>query len=251
MTDRQIALVTGATSGIGWAVALELARRGWQVVGVGRAQDRLAALAQALDGAGPGLGHVTQAADVSKAGDMDGIAALMREIGQVDLLVASAVYGRESADSLPPRTHDLSLAEWQKSIDVNLHGVVLADHAVLPLMREAGFGDIVHIGSSITPHGMKGQALAPAYCATKFALAALGREMARELEDEGIVVRTIFPGTVETPLIEGTALAGPFGGTMSPESFAVALVGLIELGLEMALPDPHLLPMPRARAAQT
>jgi len=155
------------------------------------------------------------------------------------------VLGRTGSSTLPPRTRDLPLADWQAMIDVNLHGVFLANHAVLGLMRTAGDGDIVNIASSTTPHGLRGTPLAPAYCAAKFALAALGREMARELEPEGIRVRTVFPGSVDTPLIADTLLDGPFGGRMRVESFATALLGLIELGRDMVLPDPYLLPVPQ------
>lgn len=246
MGSARVSVVTGATSGIGRALALALARRGDLVLGIGRNPERLADLQAALAEAGPGQAHQVLSLDVSDEADMARLAALLVAVGRVDLLIASAVLGRAGgANTLPPKTRDLPLAEWQAMVDVNLHGVFLANKAVLGLMRAAEDGDIVNIGSAITPHGMKGTAMAPAYCATKFALAAYGRALAEELAPEGIRVRTIFPGTVDTPLIANTLLDGPFGGRISTDSFATALLGLIELGRDMLVPEPHLLPVPR------
>ena len=245
----RVGVVTGATSGIGHAIALALARRGDRVVAIGRNPDRLARTTEALFRAGPAP-HLVLSLDVGSPADMGRLRETLEAIGRVDLLVASAVLGRSGSSLLPPRTRDLTLADWQAQIDVNLHGVFLADQAVIPLMRAQGDGDIVNIASSTTPHGLRGTPLAPAYCAAKFAIAALGRTLAAELDPEGIRVRTVFPGSVDTPLIADTMLDGPFGGRMRPESFAAALLGLIDLGREMALPDPHLLPVP-GHGAQT
>jgi 3-oxoacyl-[acyl-carrier protein] reductase len=253
MGSHRVSVVTGATSGIGRAMALALAARGDRVVALGRNPERLAALEAELAAAGPGPG--TGAAplqalrlDVSDPGDMSALKAVLEEIGRVDLLVCSAAVGRGlGGRALPPPTAELPLADWQAMIDVNLNGVFLANMAVLPLMRAQGGGDIVNIGSSTTPRGLRGTALAPGYAATKFALAEMGRQLAAELGPEGVRVRTIFPGPVETPLIEGTMMDGPFGGRMSGENFARAVLGLVDLGRDMALPDPHFLPVPSRR----
>lgn len=226
-------------------MALEFARRGHLVVAVGRTPARLEQLRRDLACAGPDRAHQVLSLDVASQADMDSLRRSLEAIGRVDTLIASAVLGRVGEAALPPRTRDLPLADWQAMVDVNLHGVFLANAAVLGLMRAQEDGDIVNVASSTTPHGLRGTPLAPAYCAAKFAIAALGREMAAELGPEGVRVRTVFPGSVDTPLIADTLLDGPFGGRMRPESFATALAGLIELGRQMVLPDPHLLPVPQ------
>ena len=243
----RVSVVTGATSGIGHALALALARRGDRVVAIGRNPGRLARTAEALARAGAAP-HLVLSLDVGSLADMGQLRETLETIGRADLLVASAVLGRNGSSLLPPRTRDLTLADWQAQIDVNLHGVFLADQAVIPLMRAQADGDIVNIASSTTPRGLRGTALAPAYCAAKFAVADLGRVLAAELAPEGIRVLTIFPGSVDTPLIADMMLDRPFGGRMRPESLASALLGLLDLGRGMELTDPHILPLPRRAA---
>lgn len=236
----KVAVVTGATSGIGRSLAIQLARRGHTVVGIGRNPDRLERLKSEL-----GEGNHTLALNVASEPEMNQLSRHLAHLGRVDILIASAVLGRVGDSALPARAADIALTDWQAMVDVNLHGVFLANKAVLPLMQAEGDGDIINIGSAITPNGQKGQALALAYSATKFALTAYGHALADEVAPDGIRVRTILPGTVDTPLIAGTALGAGFGGTMSPENFATALLGLIELGQEVLVPDPHILPVPR------
>lgn len=242
---RKVGVVTGATSGIGRAMALALAARGDLVVAVGRSPEKLAALERELAEAGPGRGHHVLGLDVASEADMARLRTTLEEIGRVDLLVASAAVGRKlGGRSFPPPTAELPLEDWQVMIDVNLHGVFLANMAVLPLMREQGDGDILNIGSSTTPRGLRGTALAPAYAATKFALAQFGRDLDAEVAEDGVRVRTIFPGPVETPLIKGTALDGPFGGRIGDESFTRSLLAMLDFPSDMALRDPHILPVP-------
>jgi NAD(P)-dependent dehydrogenase (short-subunit alcohol dehydrogenase family) len=137
----RVAVVTGATSGIGKALALALAKRGDLVVGLGRNPDRLAQLQSAL-----GADHHVLSLDVASEIDMIRLADHLAQIGRVDLLIACAVLGRAGGENtLPLRARDLPLADWQAMLDVNLHGVFLANHAVLPLMRAAQDGNIVNI----------------------------------------------------------------------------------------------------------
>ena len=247
MTEKPVSAVTGGTSGIGRAIALALARRGDHVIVLGRNRDRLESVLAEMRRDGDGR-HTARALDVADPADMEAFSDLCRsEYGRVDALIASAAIGRSDPKRLPGPTRDLSLAEWEAVIRVNLHGVFLSNKAVLPLMKARGEGVIVNICSSTTPHGLRGRALAPAYSATKFAVAEYSRALAAEMAPHGVRVTAVYPGTVETPLIADTALGAPFGGTMTPESLAEAVLGLIELGGEAEIVDPHILPRPAPR----
>lgn len=244
----KVCIVTGASSGIGQSLAVAMAARGDRVLAIGRNPDRLADTAALLAAASPDAAaadHRCLQLDVASEADMGRLRALLEEIGRADILIASAAVGRGlGGRALPWPTAELPVENWQAMIDVNLHGVFLADMAVLPLMLAQGDGDIVNICSSTTPRGLRGTALAPGYAATKFALADLGRTLAEEVAPDGVRVRTIFPGPVESPLIENTLLDGPFGGRISDRSFAEALLGLLDLGPDGVLVDPHVLPVP-------
>lgn len=165
MPEGRVSVVTGATSGIGRAFALALARRGDLVVAIGRSPDKIATLTGDLAGAGPTQNHRILALDVSDPADMDRLRTQIEDLGRCDLLVCSAAVGRGlGGRALPPPTAELPLADWQAMIDVNLNGVFLANMAVLPIMRAQEDGDIVNIGSSTTPRGLRGTALAPGLC---------------------------------------------------------------------------------------
>jgi 3-oxoacyl-[acyl-carrier protein] reductase len=249
MRPGHVSVIVGASQGIGRALGRALARRGGSVVAVARNRDRLAAALAELRACGAG-DHLALARDVSIEADMQGLAAVCTErYGSVDLLVVSAVTaGYESAEGrLPPATRDLPLAAWQRAIDVNLHGAFLANRAFLPLMTARGEGDVVNISSSLTPRGLRGTPLAPAYAATKFALAAYTQALAEEAAEYGVRVIALFPGAVETPLIAGTMLARPFGGSMTADNFASAVVALLVAGSGAATPDPFILPLPTDR----
>ena len=244
----RVCIVTGASSGIGQSLARAMAARGDLVVAVGRNAGRLAETAALLAAAGPAEHRILQL-DVASEADMASLRAEVEALGRADILIASAAVGRGlGGRALPWPTAELPVENWQAMVDVNLHGVFLANMAVLPLMLAQENGDIVNICSSTTPRGLRGTALAPGYAATKFALADFGTTLAAEVAPDGVRVRTIFPGPVESPLIADTLLDGPFGGRISDTSFAQALLGLIDLGPDGVVIDPHFLPVPsRAR----
>lgn len=249
MRQGHVSIIVGGSRGIGQAVACVLARRGGNVFIVGRDRRRIDATVDGLTALGPGR-HLGRALDASDPEDMAEMAALCAEkFGRIDLLVFSAaVSGLENISKIPPQTSDLPLAAWRSALDVNLHGAFLANQAVLPLMFRQAEGDIINIGSALTPRGMRGRAHAAAYSATKFALAAFTHCLASEARERGIRVNIVFPGPVGTPLIEGTALAGGFGGLMTAEHFAEALVHLLELPADCTPGDPLILPMRDSRS---
>ena len=242
MKAGHVSAIVGGSRGIGRALARRLAARGGHVVAVGRDAARLQAALRELEELGPEARHAALALDIAVPGDMRALAeACAERYGRIDLLIVSAL--DVGYEGLPPRTADLPLSAWQRSLDINLHGVFLANVAVLPMMLAQGEGQIINMCSSTTPHGLSGTALAPAYSASKFGVAEFSRQLATEVAEHGIRVSALFPGPVETPLIENTGLSAPFGGKIAAENFAETVIRLIGAQGHDAALDPHILPM--------
>ena len=252
MPASKVVVVTGGSSGIGRAIALALARRGYAVGIVGTTQSRVTdtvAALQAHSGSNDPT-HLGMVLSVTAEADMAEMARrTVATLGPIDVLITSAGIGRKSDSQrrFPHPAHALPLSEWQEVLDVNLTGAFLASRAVLPAMLGRGQGHIINIGSSTTPRGLRGTAFAPAYCASKFALVGLTESLAEEVGPAGVKAQVIFPGPVDTPLVSDLQLARPFGGSVSAENFADATVDLLELDANTHVIHPHILPFKSRR----
>jgi len=187
--DGRHALVTGAGSGIGAAVARTLSARGAKISLAGRRRDRLDATRATLAG---------QAASVAMdVGDAASVAAGVNEalaaLGPIDILVNNAGHA-PSAPFLKT-----SLATWNEALAVDLTGVFLVTQAVLPGMLERGYGRIVSIASTA---GLIGYPYVAAYCAAKHGVIGLTRALALEVARKGVTVNAVCPGFTDTPLLD-------------------------------------------------
>lgn len=181
----QTALVTGASRGIGLAVARELGRAGARVVMVARRHDALSARARELD-AGAFV------ADVADAGGIERLlGALVERAIQPDILVnnAGAFVVAPLAETTP--------ADFETAMRTNLGAPFLLIRALVPAMRAAGRGHIVTIGSIADRHTFAGNA---AYAATKFGARAMHEVLREETRGTGLRVSLVSPGPVDTPL---------------------------------------------------
>lgn len=186
--SRKIALVTGATSGIGKATALLLAENGFDIIACGRREERLAALKEELNGK---CEFFSLSFDVrDKEAVAKEIASLPEKWSKIDLLVNNA----GNAHGLAP-IQDGDLEDWDAMIDINLKGLLYVSKAVIPGMVARGVGQVINVGSiagkEVYPNGN-------VYCASKFAVDALSAGMRRDLYDKGIRVSQVCPGMVET-----------------------------------------------------
>ncbi len=183
------ALVTGATGGIGGAIAYALHRQG-AVVGLsGRNEDKLKMLAEELGD----RAHILPA-DLSSAAGVDAlVAAATDALGQIDILVNNAGLTR---DNLSMRMKD---EEWQQVIDVNLTAPFRLARAVQRGMMKNRFGRIINISSVVGTTGNPGQAN---YCASKAGMAGWTKAMAAEVASRGITVNCIAPGFIATAMTE-------------------------------------------------
>ncbi|HEY1014309.1 MAG TPA: 3-oxoacyl-ACP reductase family protein [Herpetosiphonaceae bacterium] len=189
----QVAIVTGASRGIGRAVALELASWGARVaVNYQRSAAAAAAVVAEIEQAGGEAlavqADVTQPAEVAAM-----VRAALERWGALHILVNNAGVTR---DNLFQRMKD---ADWDTVIDTDLTSAFLCAQAVLPAMRAAGYGRIVNVASLAGLAGNVGQAN---YAAAKMGLVGLTKALARELTGAGIVVNAVAPGFVETEMIE-------------------------------------------------
>jgi NAD(P)-dependent dehydrogenase (short-subunit alcohol dehydrogenase family) len=186
----QVALVTGAASGLGRATALGLAREGARLLLFDRDEAGLAETAAQCPGA------VTRAGDAASAADTEAAVAAAAALGPLRLLVTAA-------GMLGPARPlaEVEEAEWDRLFAVNVKGTWLAARAGLPRMREAGGGAMVAFASTA---GLAGSATLPAYSASKGAVVLLTRSLALSHAAEGIRVNCVCPGSIETPMLEAT-----------------------------------------------
>ena len=188
------ALVTGAGSGIGAAIALELAKAGARVAVQDIALDKAQAVAATITAAGGAA--LALAGDVSVAAEVEGLVAkTVAWGGGLHLLVNNAGIGGPSAP-----TGDYPLDGWDKVIGVNLNGVFYGLRFGIPAMLAAGGGAIVNIASIL---GTVGFANSPAYVAAKHAVVGLTKNAGMEYATQGIRVNAIGPAFIDTPLLAG------------------------------------------------
>jgi 3-oxoacyl-[acyl-carrier protein] reductase len=221
-SSQQIALVTGASRGIGRAIALTLAQRGFRVIGTATTDAGATAIGEALAGfGGRGLAlNVTDAAALDAA--IDGI---VKHDGALHVLVNNAGITR---DTLAMRLKD---EDWDAVIDTNLKSVFRASRAAIRPMMKQRYGRIINITSVVGAAGNPGQAN---YCAAKAGVAGMTRSLAQELGSRGITVNCVAPGFIATdmtdtlPEAQKQALLGkiPLGRLGSPEDIAEAVAFL-------------------------
>jgi 3-oxoacyl-[acyl-carrier protein] reductase len=199
LTTR-VPIVTGSTSGIGRAIAAELAGRGMSVVVTSRSAERAQATAAAIeDEGGTALGVAVELTDADAPAVL--VARTLEHFGRLDALINNAGAG-QVADS-----ETLALADWQRIIDLDLSAPFRCAQAAARPMLAAGRGVIVNI-SSLTGH--VGLARRAAYGAAKHGLEGLTKTLAVEWARRGVRVVSVAPAYVATELLAGTSKAGGF-----------------------------------------
>jgi NAD(P)-dependent dehydrogenase (short-subunit alcohol dehydrogenase family) len=224
----KVAFVTGAANGIGRAAALAFAREGANVVAADvseQSNQQTARMIEALGGRALAVRcDVTRSADVKAALDMT-----IETFGRLD-------FGFNNAGVEQPVTPaaDLTEAEWDRILDIDLRGVFLCMKYEIPLMLKQGGGAIVNTSSGAGVKGIAGQA---AYCAAKFGMIGLTKAAALDYAKSNIRVNAVCPGFVDTPMMQrftGGTPAGrqmvidsePVGRPATAEEIAAAVVWL-------------------------
>jgi NADP-dependent 3-hydroxy acid dehydrogenase YdfG len=188
--DGKVAVVTGASSGIGEATALALAREGASLLLGARREDRLRALAERIESeGGRAIARPVDLADEEQVTAF--IHAAHDELGGLHVLVNNA-----GVMLLGP-VAGADVADWRQMIEVNLLGLLLCTHAALPVMAQGGGGDIVNLSSVA---GRRASAGAAVYNMTKFGVHAFSEALRQEALHANIRVTVVAPGFVETEL---------------------------------------------------
>jgi NAD(P)-dependent dehydrogenase (short-subunit alcohol dehydrogenase family) len=187
----RVALVTGAGRGIGRAVARRLSDEGLRVALTARSEDQLQETAASCAGE-----TLVLPVDILRPGAPDGLVAEVAGVwGPVDVLVANAGIGFSA------RVDRTSDEDWQRVIDLNLTATFRCLRAVIPAMREAGYGRIVVVASMASKVG---EPYLSAYTASKHGVLGLVRSAAMELARTGVTVNAVCPGYVDTPMTDAT-----------------------------------------------
>jgi short-subunit dehydrogenase len=204
-------LLTGATGGLGHAIARAIAARGAQLILTGRRLEVLEPLASELNAR-------ALAVDLSEEHEVD---RLLSEAGELDILVANAALpGSGKLDSL-------TMEEIDRALEVNLRAPIAMAHALVPEMVKRGSGHLLFMSSLSGKAATAGSSI---YNATKFGLRGFAGAMRAELHGTGVGVSTVFPGFIrDAGMFADAGVKLPKGvGTRSPEDVAKAVVGAIE-----------------------
>jgi short-subunit dehydrogenase len=227
------AVVTGASSGIGKLLALRLAREGARVALVARRTAELESVANAIHGSG-GEAMVLPCDVADRAAVFDAAEHARRGLGSIDLLVNNAGYGHHR----PFLTWDVD--DMERLLQVNLLGTIYWTKAVLPQMVERRRGWLVFMASVAGKIGVPDESV---YAASKFAMVGLAEALSIELEDAGVHVLTVCPGTIRTDFFDQEALERmpPVAkrGMVEPTTLVDAIIKALAAGKrELTHPRP-------------
>jgi short-subunit dehydrogenase len=213
---NQVAVITGASSGIGWAVAKELAGRGCHVGLIARRGERLQTLADEIAAAGGKAAFA--AADVGdRAQTLAAFQAVRDRLGPTDLLFANSGVG------LPTPLEPMNTPQVESMFRVNTLGLVYAIEAVLPEMLQRGRGHLAAVSSLAAYKGLPGES---AYCASKAAVIVYMEGLRIQLRKRGIFVTTVCPGFIATPMTAVNEFKMPW--LMTAEKAARKIVRALE-----------------------
>ncbi len=189
MLQNAVAIITGASSGIGAATALQLAQQGARLSLLARTPERLEGIAtSARENGAPAV--LALSCDVREEAQVEfAIAETLRQFGRIDLLINSAGL------SLNGDVDGYAIEDWRTVIETNLTGTFLTCRAVLPAMKQQRSGQIINLSSGAGRNGIKQMA---AYCAAKFGVIGFTESLALEVRPYNIRVSVLLPGSVAT-----------------------------------------------------
>ena len=215
-SDR-VVMVAGASGNLGQAVARAFHAAGANLVLLDRAEDRLSGLFPELAGSPQHL--LLGSVDVADAGSVEkAVAAALERFGRIDVL-ANTVGGFRGGTAV----HETPMETWDFLLDLNARPAFVLSRAVVPGMKEHGYGKIVHVSARAA---LAGAGKTAAYSASKAAVVRLVESLAAELRQEGINVNCVLPGTIDTPQNRQSMPNADHSRWVPPEAIADVIVFL-------------------------
>ncbi len=197
----KVIFLTGASSGIGEALAIETAKRGAIIGLLARREELLREIVHKIENKG-GIARQFACDITDEIAVSDAAESLRKEFGKIDILIANAGIGGDSKNAV-----NLTPTDFRRVIDTNLNGAVNAVSAVLPKMTERGSGQLVAISSLA---GFRGLPNSAAYCASKAGMTAFFESVRLDVQHKGVDVTIIQPGFIKTPLTSGREAKMPY-----------------------------------------
>ncbi|MFG6120263.1 SDR family oxidoreductase [Thalassobacillus sp. B23F22_16] len=234
MLKDQVAIVTGASRGIGREVARQLAEKGVKLAILGSSQN-IHETAVGLKE--EGYENIQSfVADVSKENDIERVVqATEKAYGKIDILINNAGIGAFK------KVEDVTVEEWEKTFSINVQGVFLATKAVLPIMKKHQFGTIITVASDVSRYTIpEAGAL---YTSTKYAVQGFMGAVAQEVREEGIRVGTINPGMVDTYFANSKQGLPEKEKWLKVEDIAESIVYMAGVPKHMLIDELHLHPL--------
>jgi NADP-dependent 3-hydroxy acid dehydrogenase YdfG len=230
LTNRAV-VITGGGTGIGAGIARELAMAGARVVIGGRREEPLRQFAESVASDHPILHAKLDVADDQSIDEF--FSWTVSQIGEVDILVNSA------GVNIQNRTIDvMEPADWDRVLRINATGAYRCMRAVLPAMRRRGDGLVINVSSIAGKRAI--QLGGVAYCASKFAMTALGTAVSNEVRAEGVRITNVYPGEVDTPLLEKRPVPvsqAHRDSILKPEDIAAVVVTICRLPPRAHVPE--------------
>ena len=214
---KKIALITGASSGIGAALSRALCEKGYHCILAARSAHRLEKLSQSLRNDGFGCSVIV--VDVSNESSVDALFESSVKIGMVSLLINNAGLGIFS------KIEESSVEDWDSQINVNLRGSFLVSRKFIPAMQSQKMGTLVFMNSVA---GNFGYPYSAAYVASKFGLKGLSESLRNELRKDSIKVISVHPGAIDTSFWDEISVDFPREEMLSPEMIADSVVHAVE-----------------------
>ncbi len=213
----ETAVITGASSGVGKSLAIQLSDAGYKVVLAARSEDKLNVIAEEIQKMGGNC--LVVPTDVSQPEQINNLKDRTLEYGDVFVVINNAGLGKFC------KIEDVTLEDWNRQLDVNLRATFLVSQAFIPGMKQRKKGTLVFMNSVA---GKKGYPYSAAYVASKYGMRGLADSLREELREDNIKVISIHPGAVDTPFWDGAGVNFPREEMLDTNTLAQSIVHAIQ-----------------------